>query len=315
MPREFDEKSLIHYLLREVSETERQSIAERIVKDEEFFSELEAVEDELIGAYVRNELSAAERQRFEKYFLATPEQRQRVEFSQALLDHVGELDSRDLAIEEAEGTSVSLLNLFQRPILGLTVAILFALALGGAWAMWETFHSNANFRQLQVEHERLKQKELQLEQELKEQQRLNAQLSQLPQPGSGPTTVLGQEPGGRLQADPILVVSLTPGLVRDLKGRARLVIPEGTELLRLRLAQDKPDDSLSHRVTIRTTENVEVLRQSISKATRQPSAQPIVVEVPARLFKPGDYLVTLQGTHDGTIFTDITDYYFAVREK
>jgi hypothetical protein len=181
--------------------------------------------------------------------------------------------------------------------------------------MWEALHSNANLRQLQAEHERLKQKELQLEQELNEQRRLNAQQSQLPQPGSSAATAAGQEPGGRLQPAPVLVVSLTPGLVRDLKGPVRLVIPEGTELLRFRLAQNKPDDSLSYRVTIRTTENVEVLRQSLPKSTQAVPAQPIVVDVPTRLFKPGDYLVTLEGTQDRAIFTDVADYHLSVREK
>lgn len=313
--RAFDEKSMIRYLLREVSETERQSITERIVQDEEFFLEVEAVEDELISAYVRNELSAEERQRFEKHFLATLEQRRRVEFSQALLGHISELDSQRVSDEEGNRKPMSLLSLVHRPTLGLAAILLCILALGGIWAMWEAFHFTADLRQLQAEHERLKQQALQFEQELAEQRRRNAQIGQLPQPGSGPTTVPGQEQGARLQPAPVLVVSLTPGLVRNLKGSARLIIPEGTELLRLRLAQDRPDDALSHRVTIRTTENVEVLRQSISRASRTTLAQPIVIDVPARLFNPGDYLVTLEGAQDGTIFADVADYHFRVREK
>src|ERR1051325_11469042 len=84
---EADEKTIRQYLLGELDEAEMSVFEERLMTDDELFEMLRVVEDELIDEAAAGELSAAERARFEQYFLATPDRRARLELSRALYDH------------------------------------------------------------------------------------------------------------------------------------------------------------------------------------------------------------------------------------
>lgn len=310
MAREFDEERMIRFLLRETSEEERQDIAEQTVKDEEFFLELQAVEDELISSYVRDELSPGRRERFEKHFLATPEQRQRMEFSRTLLNYLGKQDQNEI-----KSAPAALLGVFQRPIPAVVFTALFLLVLMGAmWATWDAYRSRTNLRQLQAEQEDLKRTNLQLQKELAVQRTLNTQLSQPQNSASVPVPDRGQKPGPA-HTFPVLVVSLTPGQMRDLNSSPKLVISPVAELLRFRLLLDRVDESRFHRLLIKTADEDEILRQRIPNRPHTASFQPIVIDLSAKLFPPGDYLITLQGTMDGSVFTDVADYIFRVRDK
>jgi hypothetical protein len=76
---------MIAYLLGELTEGESILVEEEYVAKEEALAELMVIEAELYDAYARNALSPERRRRFEGKFLATPEQRTRLEFSRALL--------------------------------------------------------------------------------------------------------------------------------------------------------------------------------------------------------------------------------------
>ena len=76
---------MIAYLLGELTEGESILIEEEYLANEEALGELMVIEAELYDAYARDALSPERRRRFEDKFLATTEQRSRLEFSRALL--------------------------------------------------------------------------------------------------------------------------------------------------------------------------------------------------------------------------------------
>jgi anti-sigma factor RsiW len=78
------ENLIARYLLGELSEEQQVAIEDRAFADQKYLASITSVENDLIDEYVRNELSPAERQRFEKQFLASAERRKRVEFARAL---------------------------------------------------------------------------------------------------------------------------------------------------------------------------------------------------------------------------------------
>src|SRR5262245_52373460 len=82
---ELDDQLIIRSLLGEASEQEEQQLEERYFNNDDDFELMLAIEEELIDAYVSGDLTARQRERFEKYFLASPRRRQRVAFAQALL--------------------------------------------------------------------------------------------------------------------------------------------------------------------------------------------------------------------------------------
>src|ERR1043166_8772072 len=69
------------YLLGEADEGERQAVETMILTNDELFEELLVVEDEVIDAYLNQKLNPEVRSRFEKYFLATPERFEQLQFA------------------------------------------------------------------------------------------------------------------------------------------------------------------------------------------------------------------------------------------
>jgi hypothetical protein len=84
--REGPEKALmVHYLLNELSSREREQIEQRCFQDPDYFDALQSVEEELVDDYARGALTAAQRERFEREWLISPDRRERVETVQALI--------------------------------------------------------------------------------------------------------------------------------------------------------------------------------------------------------------------------------------
>src|SRR5215212_5967860 len=79
-----NEKFISQYLLGELPEEQQVEVEDRAFSDKDYFASITAVENDLIDEYVRGELSAAQRQRFETRFLASADRRKRVEFAKAL---------------------------------------------------------------------------------------------------------------------------------------------------------------------------------------------------------------------------------------
>lgn len=84
---EADEKEIRQYLLGQLGEAELSRFEERLMTDDGLFEMLRVVEDELIDERAADDLSTEEQARFDTYFLATPERRERLEMARALHDY------------------------------------------------------------------------------------------------------------------------------------------------------------------------------------------------------------------------------------
>ena len=78
------EKNLKSYLLGTSSEPERTAIDRGLLTNDEEFEQVLRAEDDLIEAYLRQELSALEQTQFEQCFLADPERQQKLRLALAL---------------------------------------------------------------------------------------------------------------------------------------------------------------------------------------------------------------------------------------
>lgn len=81
-----DEARVVRYLLGELNEPEANAIEDRFIQDDDYFEELEAIEDALIDRYVDGELGPRERERFETRYGRSKWGRSRIEFSALLRD-------------------------------------------------------------------------------------------------------------------------------------------------------------------------------------------------------------------------------------
>jgi anti-sigma-K factor RskA len=93
-----DRNTIRRYLLKDLSDDQQQAIEKRLLTEDDLLEELGIAEDELIDEYLAEKLSEEERERFEQNFLATPERRQKVQFSRSFSRYVRTIESQKAAL-------------------------------------------------------------------------------------------------------------------------------------------------------------------------------------------------------------------------
>jgi tetratricopeptide (TPR) repeat protein len=146
MKREADKVSnpelIVRYLLGEtISESQQAEFERRLFVDDEFLEGIQAIEFQLMARYLRNDLSARERELFESHFLLSQERRNALEFVRGLSNA---MDSEARKLAEAPGSRLVRWPFFLIPNLAglatrqMRVAILILLGVllvgGGLWS-------------------------------------------------------------------------------------------------------------------------------------------------------------------------------------
>jgi len=85
---EVQDAELRSYLLGELPSDKEQKIEEQLLIDNDYIEQMMMVENELIDDYLKNRLSAAEREKYQSLFLATREGRQKVQIARVLKSHL-----------------------------------------------------------------------------------------------------------------------------------------------------------------------------------------------------------------------------------
>src|SRR5215467_11468051 len=84
-PNPVEDQTAIRYLLGAATEEQTDLLDHLSVADEDFAHRLRALEDDLVDAYVRGELSGETLQRFRAFYLSSAMRREKVRFAEALL--------------------------------------------------------------------------------------------------------------------------------------------------------------------------------------------------------------------------------------
>ena len=84
------DERIIAYLLEELPEEDLEQFEEECFAQENWPTQINLVEEDLIDAYLRYELSQEQRQRFERNYLTTEARQERVMMAAAFLRHVDE---------------------------------------------------------------------------------------------------------------------------------------------------------------------------------------------------------------------------------
>ncbi len=311
-----DQKLVVRYLLGQLPEEEQQRLEERAFSDQEYLRNVLAVERDLIDEYVRGELSAVERQQFEKLFLASPERRRKVEFARALTSLVSEAPQPEKAGRPAEPEASRLESLVaflrgSNPILqySLAAASLF-FVIGGLWLITGNLRMREQIAGLEAERrerqERLEALENQVAGALARGDELAAQLRQ----------ERSRESARQLQRErsegrpTVFSLALLPGLPRGAADRPTLVLPRSARLARLDVGLEPGDEYGRFRAELRTRDGREIFIQNNLKARR--AGQTVTMDMPATILDPGEYELALKGvTAQGTV-EEIGYYYFTV---
>src|SRR5687768_7003412 len=109
--------------------------------DDDYFQKLAMIEEDLIQDYVDGNLDAAESEKFEKRFLLSEENRQKVKFAHALRKYVNETGYSPEPNKKPNFLD-SLKAFFSSPV-PATLAVLIVLGVAGFF-LWNRFSSSNN---------------------------------------------------------------------------------------------------------------------------------------------------------------------------
>jgi uncharacterized coiled-coil protein SlyX len=324
------EEQIKRYLLGDASADEQRLIEDEYFSEDAFFDEMLAIEDELIDAYVRGELSAREREQFERRFLVSERQRERIEFARRLQT------SAPLAAASAARAGQDARPL-RRSILALVealgpaarfalAAVALVIALGGVWLAREALRVRERLAQAERERVALGERIAELERQIAEQRAAGDQARHQLQREQDERTRLERELAAlktapeharpaaaqpRLPLPAIVSFVLSPGLVRSGGPSNRLVIPAGARRVRLRLELESADYR-SYRATLQTAEGDQVWSRGGLKAQETAAGQTISVNIPAHILAARDYILSLTGTTSQGTTERAGDYAFRV---
>ena len=322
-----NETLISQYLLGELSEEQRIEIEDLAFSDKKYLAGIAAVENDLIDEYVRNELSAADRQRFESRFLASAERRKRVEFARALTSVVAEeAVPKKIVVEQSH--SWSWRDSLYAFINGLTptariafVSAMPLLIIGVGYLSIETLRLRRELTELRAESQSQQNSQQQaLELERRHNQELNAQLNQEKQQREQTDESLRElsETGDAVNPAPrpvIASLTLLPGLSRGGDNKPSLVLPEDARLVRLQIGIDPEEPYKNFAVELRTLAGRQVWTRENLNARNRRGARAVGLTIPATALKSGEYELRLRGVTESGNAEDVGFYYFNVRKR
>jgi len=322
-----NETLIARYLLGELSEEQQVEIEDRAFEDKDYLASITAVENDLIDEYVRNELSGAERQRFEKQFLASAERRKRVEFARALAGVMSEQAvPKKITVQETK--SWSWMDSIYAFINGLTPAAKMAfvsavplLLIGVGYLSIETLRLRRELTELSAQNQSQQNSQQQaLEAERHRNQELNAQLNQEKQQREQTDESLRElsEAGDAVNPAPrpvIASLTLLPGLSRGGDNKPSLVLPEDARLVRLQIGIDPEEPYKNFNMELLTLAGRQVWTREKLNARNRRGTRAVGLTLPATVLKSGDYELRLRGVTESGAAEDVGFYYFNVRKR
>jgi hypothetical protein len=333
--RIYTNQDLNQYLLGALPEAEAESFDELSFADEEFVDALNAVEKDLVDAYVQGDLSEPELERFKSYYLASPLRREKVIFAQAfkvLSDRraMAPVESESAAKSGTTGKAsgwFSALNVIaaEHPALrwGFVAAAL-ALIIGGGWLVFDNVQLRRQVSRTQASQDEVLQRERELQNQIKGQQSASStteqELTRLRQEQKRLEQELAkqrEQQDIREQHEPssggLIVASFI--LAPQLRGVGQiqtLSVPARTDLIAMQLRLEPNAYSLFSVSLLDQSGNQTLWRSSKLKAKVAANSKTLSLGFRAALLKPQTYMLRVFGISEKGAAEILGDYPFRV---
>ncbi|HEX5966644.1 MAG TPA: hypothetical protein VFY51_11960 [Pyrinomonadaceae bacterium] len=327
----FSEKLIVQYLLGELPEEKQVEIEDRAFGDAELIASITTVENDLIDEYVREEMSAADRRRFESRFLNSESRRKRIEFARALTHLLAETRVTERGIQKVSGRHASWRDALAAFFQGLNpvgrvalAAVALILLIGGAWLITQTLTLRSQLQRLQAQQVTEQQDQETLQRQVNAERRRNEELS----------AQLNQEKEQRAQSDEslrrlsetinqpsetprsiIASLVLLPGISRGATTQPKLVLPPNASVARLQIGIEPEEDYKTFGVELRTIGGRPVWMRDSLTARSSRGGRSIRLTLPASALLPGEYELRLKGVPEIGPPEDVGFYYFQVIKR
>src|SRR5258708_11321227 len=167
-------RTIIRYLLGELSESEQAALEDKYFTDPQVLDKMVKTENDLVDNYARGRLNPQLRERFEQYYLANPQRRERAKCAQ---DFVAKLDDKSSprAFDDSDAQPLPRWRLLLTEIFGKSPAfafsalILLLLMLGAGWLFLQSQHLRQELIQTQSARATQEKRERELKEEIANQ--------------------------------------------------------------------------------------------------------------------------------------------------
>jgi hypothetical protein len=332
----YNDQTIVQYLLGSLPEEETERFDELSFIDDEFAERLDAVETDLVDAYVKGELSGQALGRFDSYYLASPKRREKVGFAQALKTVAERVAAtRQTTIEREPPPApvasdkpswwTSLLDFFTLPRLALAAAAMLTLAAGG-WMVFEVLRLRGQVDQAQARHRALEQREKDLREKLEQQQRASSTMEKELEQVREEKDRLERQ----MALDGQLAKSQPPALpanlniapfklsapTRSSSRAAAIAIPAQTDYVALQLELE-PDDYPAYRAALLTQPDRKPAGWNREKLNSRAAGETKVIDIslPASLLKSREYILEVTGLSRSGEAGDSRYYTFRVTKQ
>lgn len=268
---------LRRYVLGTLTEAECDAIEREYFVQADALERVNAAEDDLVDEYLSSELSAHEREQFERHYLWTPSHRNRVAVARAI-----RAASSVRAIERSDPG--------RRWLAAAAIAATVLIVAGGAWMLRGRSASKSGPVQSAA-----------------------SPVAPRTLPTESPDTTAARDSAPAPLV--VVAVSISPILVRGAGKAATLAIAPGTDVVRVLLQPgERGERSVDRgRAIVRTVGGGEVWRGPTASSAGSPRTELARVEVPAALLRPDDYIIELLETDTRGAAVERYRYFLAVR--
>jgi hypothetical protein len=298
------------FLLGDLPDSDANALEVELLRDDEKFEQMWEIENELVDAYVRGRLPTAERERFERHYLASPVHVQRVAVARRLIE---EADgpapvATTVATTPARPALFERLG-FSRPAWGYAFATILALlAVATIWLFMERARLRRELAETRTDTESRRNQEKTLSDQIagarEQNARTSSELEQLRTQNTGQTSHNTAE---QTPSPSILSFALSPVLVRGSSDQQTVRIPTKVDMVRLQLT-DNNSEARQFQISIRTVEGRIVWQQRNSRSGKGT----ISAQVPGNKLPPGDYIATVSSVGPTGSLEEINRYFFRV---
>lgn len=312
-----DDQVLSRYLLGSLPAEEAERLDELSVGDDEFALRLDAVENDLVDAFARGDLSGDALDRFQKFYLSSPRRQEKVEFAQTFLRFTertaGAVATKtkqpaipDAKLADQTSQSRSLRRWFTIPRLDLQwgfAAAALVLLLTCSYLFVENERLRKQGLEGREQQAVMDHRAQELQRQLAEQQSANAgmlkELDHLREASASPYALK-------------IVAALLLPQMRGVSQVPTVSVPAGTDQVQLRL-QLESDDYPAYQVALKNPATDQVLWRSVKLPARlQANSKTLSVSLSAKLFKAQNYSLELSGVPDSGVAELVSSYPFKV---
>ena len=263
------------FLLGDLDEERRQQVEERLLTDSDYQDQILMIESELVEDYLTEKLPPLDRSKFENHYLSAPRQQKNVKLTRMLLKVAQSAKPQPSAKTNLRQTLSDIFWPRGRNLQWTTVSLIL-LAIVGSVVIYNVWRSRTRRTELQAELVRL----------------------------NSPDNIL--TPSAAVRS-----VTLLPFSLRERGELPRLTITPATEVVQLRVTT-AANTYQNYRIEVLTIGGDQIVQFEVKP---QPPGDTLILQLPARILKPNDYVVTVRGVNAQGVTDDVGEYAFRVVQQ